>query len=110
MNCGSAVPRNVAFSDGAASDTVPMRASTDVDAVIVADISELRSVCTPSTSEPFCADSATNHCSRKVTCAARASVCGCRRPATARRTWYASRTTTVIAASHQPSGSAMAVR
>ena len=41
-------------SEGAARVTVPISPSAAVDAVIVADISELRSVCTARISEPFC--------------------------------------------------------
>jgi hypothetical protein len=65
------------FSEGAASVPVPINPSTAVNAVMVADMRELRSVCTAGISDPFCVefcvDTAVNHSSRSVACALRAS-------------------------------------
>src|SRR5690606_18731262 len=91
----------VACREGAARVTVPMSPRAAVEASTVADMSELRRVCTASTSEPGCCDKARNQSSRRLACCARARRSGwrfCRKNKTAS---YSARTATVVATAVQ---------
>lgn len=65
--------------DGASSVAEPIRPSAAVDAVMVADISDLRNVCTARISEPFCFEKTADNYSRKLACTERARIAGLRR-------------------------------
>ena len=77
----AASPR-LACSEGDASVTVPIDPSIAVDAVIVADLNELRGVCTGKISEPTCWEMASSQSCRSAACALRAMRSGRHRCAT----------------------------